>query len=162
MVSIKSLALLTAIPCQWWQIKAEVRSDHAKGRYETTKMHLVNPSECSAGEKLFLFQFGAYGTTFALAWGYGIEEALENAAAWLKDNAPGLFTDLDLDDARQDLARDRGVDAASLSDEDVYTYAETDLTYTESGYLASWEWSAADASKALVSVARAVFGIINE
>ena len=66
------------------------------------------------------FQFGAYGTKHVFVWAgpahRGIEDALEEAASWLADNAPGMFTDVG-------------------SEED-----EVDMTYTESGWLASWEW----------------------
>ncbi len=71
--------------------------------------------------ELWHFQFGAYGTTHVFVWSgpghMGIEDALEEAASWLAENAPGVFHDVE-------------------SDED-----EVDMTYTESGWIPSWEWT---------------------
>lgn len=69
-------------------------------------------------DALFWFQFGP-GTNVFVWKGPGIrglDGALEEAASWLVDNAPGHFHEVE-------------------SEED-----EVDMTYTESGYLASWEW----------------------
>lgn len=70
---------------------------------------------------LFWFRFGAYADTNVFVWKGegGLGGALEEAASWLAENDPDHFHEVE----------DK-VD-------------ETDMTYTESGYLASreWEWS---------------------
>jgi hypothetical protein len=105
---------------------------------------IANPSERDYHMeygKLYLFQFGAYGTAYVYAWGNdGLDDALEEAAAWLKEHGPGLFHEPDYADAANDIEAPEGW----ADDEEwackVQERAETDLTYTESGYLASWEW----------------------
>jgi hypothetical protein len=89
----------------------------------------------------FVFHFGTYGT-HVLAYGR-LEDALEDAAAWLKDNTPGMFTEPAYAVAMKECA-----DAGDLEglDEDeqeecVRERAESDLTYTESGWLVSYEWT---------------------
>lgn len=94
-----------------------------------------------ADKGAWVFQFGAYGTTHVLAYGH-LEDALEDAAAWLKDNAPGHLTEPDYSDAALDLGLSTQLDR--LSDEEserVREAAETDLTHTESGWLLSYEWT---------------------
>lgn len=110
----------------------------------------INPSERSAymRNSCFTFRFGAYGDTTVSVWAQAdhLEDALELAAEWLAEHAPGLFTEPDYKAAAEDL----GVDFASWSSGDlddcndygrVTDAAEADLTYTESGYLNSWEWT---------------------
>lgn len=96
----------------------------------------------------FTFQFGAYGDTQVVVFGAPdhLEDALEEAASWLKDNAPGhLIEDWGSEhQALYDAVWDElfpGVE--ELTDEQreqVHEQATADLTYTESGYLASREW----------------------
>jgi hypothetical protein len=89
----------------------------------------------------FVFHFGAYGT-HVLAYGR-LEDALEDAAAWLKEHAPGHLTEPDYESAMKECA-----DAGHLNDQDedeqeevVRTRAEADLTYTEAGWIPSYEWN---------------------
>lgn len=100
---------------------------------------------------LYLFQFGAYGTTFVYAWGcHTLDDALEAAAEWLKENEPGhfvTFSEADYEEAARDIGApaDWRDSEASGPGGDQWRYAvaqraEVDHTYTESGYLASWEW----------------------
>lgn len=95
---------------------------------------------------LYLFQFGAYGTQYVYAWGNdGFEDALEEAAGWLADNAPGhfvTFEDSDYTEAADDIGAPDDWKEDDAWREQVYERAECDHTYTESGYLASWEWAA--------------------
>lgn len=84
-----------------------------------------------ADKGVFMFQFGAYGTTHVLAYG-SLDDALEEAAGVLRERAPGHFVDVELPDGYAAMDEDEQ-DAARNE-------AEADLTYTESGYLASWEW----------------------
>lgn len=90
-------------------------------RYGTA---IANPLDVPRGRharetSLFAFSFGAYGDTKVAVWEARdhIDSALEQAAEWLSKYAPGIFTEVE-----------------SESD-------EADMTYTESGYIASWEWN---------------------
>lgn len=91
-----------------------------------------------------VFAFGSYHETY-VAVGYepsyyghtDIGALLEVAAAALPS---GCFTEPDYEDTRADIARSRGVAPESLSDESVAEVAEMDCTYTESGWLLSYEW----------------------
>jgi hypothetical protein len=101
---------------------------------------------------LYLFQFGAYGDTRVYAWGCsGLEDALEAAAVWLRDNAPGVFHEVDYAGAAADVGAPEDWDSADNVDrwgERVQEAAEVDMTYTEVGYLASWEWSVSEVTDA--------------
>ncbi len=80
----------------------------------------------------WLFSFGAYSGTHVVAFG-SLEDALEDAAATLLEVAPGMFTDPEYPERTAEQSDDEFADA--LLD------AEADLTYTESGWLPSWEWT---------------------
>jgi len=88
-----------------------------------------------AHKGVWVLHFGAYGWTKVLTTGC-LEGALEDAAGCLP---PGMFTEPDYVDARAELGPD-------ASDDDVYEHATQDLTYTDSGYLRSWEWSCSEAT----------------
>lgn len=98
------------------------------------------------GTKLWWFQFGAYGDTYVFVWGGSLEDALEEAAGWLADNAPGLLTsEKEMAERFQEEAEDQGVswppeDWDDPEVESVREAAEADMTYTESGWIPSWEW----------------------
>jgi hypothetical protein len=98
-----------------------------------------------AKDGAWLFSFGAYGDTRVIAFGH-LETALEDAAGWLAENAPGMFSPPDYEMAAEDLELDWSiVRAADCDDPDlqrVIEAAETDHTYTEAGWLLSWEWTA--------------------
>jgi hypothetical protein len=79
---------------------------------------------------VWVFSFGAYGCTHVLTTG-ALEDALEDAAGGLPR---GMFTDPDPTDARAELGPGAGEEA-------IWDLACQDLTYTESGYLCSWEWT---------------------
>lgn len=92
---------------------------------------------CDKG--VWVFQFGAYSTTHVLAYG-SLEDALEDAAAWLKDNAPGHLTEPDYND--RDMLLDPEIEGeldADKRQELILARAESGLTYTESGWLLSHE-----------------------
>lgn len=103
--------------------------------------HYANPDETVFVGSLFTFHFGAYGDTEVCVYQRPdhLDDALETAADWLKDNAPGLFTEPDYNGAREERACEcAGTDTVC---DDCAAHAEVDLNYTESGWLASWEWS---------------------
>lgn len=120
------------------------------------KINVANPSEKSWTNRSFLFVFGAYGCTYVLAYGDSLDDALESAAEWLADNAPGHIMAHDSEELA-DLHREAltGVMAEELCemagipceksycsdpDDRAFEQATADLTYTESGYLTSYEW----------------------
>ncbi len=107
---------------------------------------LINPTDYPRGpdypsrprgEQLYGLQFGAYGWTKVLVWSRSLEKALEEAAGWLADHAPGIFVDQDELARLEKEYREEHPDA---DDDDVSQGAYEDLTYTESGYIPSWEW----------------------
>ena len=87
------------------------------------------------------FQFGAYGDTHVWVLGdTDICDALEAAAGVLP---PGMFTEPDYAGAAAEIGETWDPDSTLESErgrERVREHAEADLTHTESGFLASWEW----------------------
>lgn len=88
---------------------------------------------------LYRFSFGPHGTYHVYAYGDCLDDALEDAAAYMADCEPDLFTDPEY----EAVACELGIawpppDEIQL--ETVRQAAETDLTYTEAGWLRSWEW----------------------
>jgi hypothetical protein len=99
---------------------------------------------------LYLFSFGAYGSVNVFAWGcHSLDDALEAAAEWCAKHAPGVFTDPDYDDAANDIeAPEDWRDDPEGWGEKVRERAETDMTYTESGWILSYEWHVYEVSDA--------------
>ncbi len=120
------------------------------------RVEIANPCERTWQRQSFVFWFGACGPTYVLAYGRGIEDALESAAGWLADHAPGLIMppdsdelyDLELEAQRETCGvelptyweRSPAVERCIARAQEV---AVADLTYTESGYLTSYEWGIA-------------------
>lgn len=100
------------------------------------------------GDGLYALWFGAVGTTRLLLWASGYEEALEECAEWLKKHAPGHFTEFDDNDreaARKEYAKEQGITLAEAEEDEehagnVEERMIVDMTYTESGWIPSWEW----------------------
>lgn len=121
------------------------------------KIHVINPSDKSYTNQRFVLWFGACAPTYILVYGH-LEDCLELAAEWLADNEPGHIT---TNDEIMELVREVLTDRVltegdylaalegtheTLSPDDAYEIEEqatADLTYTESGYLASYEWGIA-------------------
>lgn len=114
------------------------------------KLEVTDGNAWAADEGCFVFHFGAYGCTHVVAFGH-LADALEDAAAVLP---AGFFTEPDYADALADLVRDGELPAdytlARFQEEwsegnehvsAVWDKAQEDLTYTESGWLCSWEWT---------------------
>lgn len=96
----------------------------------------------------YLFSFGAYGDTRVLAYGSSMDDALEEAAEWLAEHAPGHLIGRGSDELNELVAEAREEwvnDHERYPDEeemhDVFDRATADLTYTEAGYLTSYEWT---------------------
>lgn len=60
-----------------------------------------------------------------------VEDAIEKAGAWLAENAPGLIT---LPEELYNNCDD------TCNHDNGQCSSETDMTYTESGWIPSWEW----------------------
>jgi CO/xanthine dehydrogenase Mo-binding subunit len=100
---------------------------------------LVDDSGASWVNSCFVLWFGAYGDTHVLTWAESIEDALEQASSELPKD---MFTAL-TDSYTEALAELVAEGADPEDDETIQAAqeaAEVDMTYTESGYLASWEW----------------------
>ncbi len=104
---------------------AGVALDQADNRYRRTS-------------GLWLFQFGAYGTLYVAVWERFLEAALEQAAEWLAENATGHL--IDHSEMRRLVKEAREELGSNASEEAVWEHAEADLTYTEAGWLLSYEW----------------------
>lgn len=88
----------------------------------------------------FCIQFGAYACTMFLVWAGSFDDALEIAAEAAKEAGfDGLFTEPDYADAAKELELDPETEDED-GQEKIREHAETDLTYTESGWIASYEW----------------------
>jgi hypothetical protein len=104
-------------------------------------------------ETCFTFRFGAYNDTTVSVWARSCDDALELAAEWLAEHAPGHIMpegDDHLEDLRREVCEEFGLvyppecDHSELEERGYYVafeQAEADLTYTESGYLTSYEWT---------------------
>ncbi len=87
------------------------------------------------GGSLYDMWFGAVGTTRILVWAAyneGFEGAFEIAVGEL---GPGYFTP---DDEIRELVEE--AQAEGLDEEEAFEQATTDLTYSEAGWIPSWEW----------------------
>ena len=113
---------------------------------------------------IFDMQFGTFGTLHVIVFAdsnEGLEGAIEEAAALLADEAPGHIMEPDSEELA-DLYREAFSDlfpeheermestdswfdmTTDREQEQVREQAEADLTYTESGYLTSYEWGVAE------------------
>ncbi len=111
-------------------------------------LHIINPSDRETGRyastNRYVLWFGSSGSTYLMCWARSLEDALETCAGWLADNAPGLIMKHD-DPELTELYREACVELDldpddSESYSEAYEQATADLTYTESGYLTSYEW----------------------
>jgi hypothetical protein len=103
------------------------------------EIHVANPHEKDwVGEgfrdcKRWVLWFGACGPTYVLIYSQCLEDALEEAAGFLADRFPGHFVEPEMEDG---LTHD-------CPDAKEGFPCTCDLTYTESGYIAGWEWGIA-------------------
>ena len=114
---------------------------------------LVNPTDRDWSRHRFVLQFGAYGSTNLMVWANSLDDAIETAAEWLAEHAPGHVIPIwgeEHKDLIREVCSERGIEFPggfeALDDETKYAIcadAETDLTMTESGFLRSYEWTIA-------------------
>jgi hypothetical protein len=106
---------------------------------------LVNPLEYNGymRNSIFAFAFGAYGWTRLIVWEASdhIEDALEKAGEWLAEHAPGILTS---EEEIGKLIDEVKEEKPELDDEDAFQEATQDMTYTESGWIPSWEWTVSE------------------
>lgn len=110
---------------------------------------IINPTDRDYYTHRYVLSFGAYACTHLMVYASSLDDALEECAEWVTDNAPGHIMAHDSDElvelfeeARAELFGD--TQATELSDEQRWECEEqatADLTYTESGYITSYEWT---------------------
>ncbi len=115
-------------------------------------LHIINPENRETGRyastNRYVLWFGACGATYLMVWERSLDDALETCAEWLADNAPGLIEAHDsehLQELYQEACEELfpGIAESDLEDEqrwEAQEQATADMTYTESGYLTSYEW----------------------
>lgn len=145
---------------EWVAFEQELSDIHAgelPSLRDTRKVHLCGEAPA---DRFQVFAFGAYGSTYVavgfepvrghaacvhgMASGRDFDDALEVAAETLLEVAPGSFTEPDYQKACNDVGVSFADSQAEVSNEDyaeILTRAEADLTYTESGWLISHEWT---------------------
>ncbi len=108
------------------------------------RVYIANPDERSWHTGCWVFWFG-HSPTYVLAYGRGVEDALENAAQWISNYAPGLVVNQDdLDsrvaDAREDwINKNERHPTKDRDFEEIQESAEEDLICTESGWFIGHE-----------------------
>lgn len=128
-----------------------------EGTTHSPSIHIVNPP-CGGSEwkdtskrgyrnmydQRVVLTFGAYHSTLVLAFGH-VEDALEDAASWLADNEPGHFATDAVNETYNETYAERikAGDDEETAIEAAREESEEDCTYTESGWLNSWEWGIA-------------------
>lgn len=126
------------------------------GRWQGESVFIVNPLDVRREGKntVYVFQFGAVGTLWLAVLNQSFEDALEEAAGWLAEYAPGhLHTDKEMQDLYNEALAELVSEGKDPEDEETIQKAqedaEADLTYTESGYLTSYEWWGGEADNVL-------------
>lgn len=114
------------------------------------KINVANASDRSWTRQSFVLWFGQCAPTYVLVYANDLDSALELAADWLADNAPGHLlkhSDPELQTLYAEACHELyGVELPApfgCIDErqaSAYEQATADLTYTEAGYLTSYEW----------------------
>ncbi len=111
---------------------------------------MINAADRANYRHAYVLWFGAYGWTRLHVYADSLEDALESCAEWLADHAPGLIMKHGSDEHNEllkEACEEMGLAwpiPPGTDDFEPYWKAEeqalADQTYTESGYIASWEW----------------------
>lgn len=97
------------------------------------RIEIANPSEKGFGTNAYLFRFGVVGTTSVLAYGYSVDEALEEAAEYLVEcEYFGHITP---------HGEDLGCDCSDNP------YECDSHTYTEAGWITDCYWRVSDVTR---------------
>lgn len=101
---------------------------------------VANPFDRDVWKNVYVFQFGAFATTKVIVFANSVDDGIEVAAEWLDENGlAGFFVQPDYKDAAEELGF--AVDTEDCDEiAQIHERAEIDLTYTEAGYLLSYEW----------------------
>jgi hypothetical protein len=127
-------------------------------RYNPLRWAIANETEGASGarDNLYAFHFGAYGDSRLLVWARSVEAALEEAGSFLADHWPGhIVSEPTHTELCKEACEDAGLTWPPPEGFDVWgdadsryrnaiESAESDLTYTESGWLTSYEWTVDD------------------
>jgi len=101
---------------------------------ESDEKRVPNANEPGDGDRLYRFNFGAYGETCVDVFADSPDDAFEVAVGWLDDNAPGHLIELGAEDykrAADELKLTYDADAMFEGDavqEEIREHAEADLT----------------------------------
>lgn len=115
--------------------------------HHTFTVFIANPLDVESDDNdITIFTFGAYGDHHVAVLNKNLEDGLEEAAEWLSQHASHHLISDDRMKELYDEALEELVEAGEDPEDEetmqqAQEQAETDLTYTESGYLTSWEWS---------------------
>ncbi len=100
------------------------------------KITYVNSGYREWAKHRYILAFGAYATTYLYIFADSLEDALDEAGAWLAENAPGLLADQEVIDEYNCLKN------AGASEEEAREAAEVDTVILDGGhYLHSSEWT---------------------
>ncbi len=108
------------------------------------RVAIVNPYDRYVWPRRWLLSFGTYADRYVLVWADSLESALECAAEWLHEHAPGTFVD---PEPCGECGGTDGEDRETCATCQGSGIDETDLTYTEYGYLISHEWFGREVSR---------------
>ena len=64
-----------------------------KGTSFGRAVYMANPTDRSWTRHRYILWFGACGATRVMVWANDLESAMEEAAEWLKEHAPGHITE---------------------------------------------------------------------
>lgn len=122
-----------------------------QGSY-TRRVVMINADEKRYHDRSFVLWFGAYGWTRLHVYADDLEDALERCAEWLAKYTPGLIMERYGDEHKEllkEVCDEIGLPFPPPNDANLEPYwraeetANADMTETESGLIASWEWGVA-------------------
>lgn len=118
----------------------------------SSPLTIINPNDRNWTRHRYVLWFGACGPTHLMAYANSLDDALEECGEWLAKHAPGLIMAAWGEEHSalvKEACEEAGLTYPPPSDvcadmdhhyQDAQQSAESDLTYTESGYLTSHEW----------------------
>lgn len=106
----------------------------------SSPLTIINPNDRNWTRHRFVLSFGAHAPTHLMVYANSLDDALEECGEWLLEHEPGHFHDPDYSGVATEKACTQCIPNEVFCD-DCQQVAVTDMTYTESGWLLSWEWS---------------------
>lgn len=133
---------------QWHSDHTDRGISIGEGGSFSPRVWFVNPHDKSFYDGCaYVLWFGGFNATFLHIYSKSLDDALEECAGWLADHAPGHLMSFGSDEHQcliKEQCEEREIDYSALDEhpdrDDVFQDAEADLTYTESGFLTSYEW----------------------